>query len=163
MTGFDYGVLFVMGFSVLLSVLRGGVSEIISLVAWVLAFWLAQRFSPALAMHLPPDVPGPQLRLIASFLGIFLGVWLLSAIIRITVSQFIKATGLGPVDRLIGAAFGFIRGGVIIVALVLLAGMTNLPKQPIWRDAMFSPPFEAMAVALRPWLPLALSKQIKYD
>jgi len=163
MTGFDYTVLAIIGLSVLLSVLRGGLSEIISLAAWVLAFWLAQHFSPELANRLPAEVPGPELRLIAGFIGIFLGVWFVSAILRITVSQFVKAVGLGPLDRVIGAVFGFARGGLIVIALVVVAGMTALPHQPIWRNAMFSPPLEALAGNLKPWLPDALAKQMKYD
>lgn len=163
MTGFDYVVLVVMGLSVLLAVLRGGVSEMVSLGAWVLAFWLAQHYSPALAALLPPEVPGPELRLIAGFVGIFLGVWFVSAIVRLTLSQFIRAVGLGPLDRLMGALFGLARGLIIVLALVIVCGMTPLPRQPIWRNAMFSPPLEALALTLRPWLPTTLARQIRYD
>ncbi|QDQ25334.1 CvpA family protein [Chitinimonas arctica] len=163
MTGFDYLVLIVLGLSVLLAVLRGGVSEILSLAAWVLGFWLAQRYAPQLGAMLPPDVPTTELRLIAGFVGILLGVWFVSAIIRITVAQFVKATGLAPLDRMIGALFGLVRGVLIVLALVIVAGMTSLPRQPIWQDAMFSPPFEAMAVTLKPWLPAQLASHIKFE
>lgn len=163
MTGFDYGVLLVVGISVLLAVLRGGISEIISLAAWILAFWLAQHFTPDVAQRLPPDIPGPEIRLIAGFISIFLGVWFVSALVRITVSQFIKAIGLGPIDRLIGAVFGLARGCLIVVALVILGGMTALPRQAIWRNAMFSPPFEAVAIGLKPWLPVSLAQHMKYE
>jgi membrane protein required for colicin V production len=163
MTGFDYTVLVIIGLSVLLAVFRGGLSEIISLAAWVLAFWLAENFAPALADLLPADLPGTKVRLIAAFISIFLGVWFVSALLRITVGQFIKAIGLGPLDRLIGALFGMARGAVIVLALVVVAGLTSVPKLPIWRNAMLSPPFEAAATALKPWLPEPLSKHMLYE
>lgn len=163
MTVFDYVVLVVVGLSVLLAVLRGGVSEILSLAAWLLGFWLAQHYAPTVANLLPAEVPSTELRLIAGFIGILLGVWFVSAILRITVSQFVKATGLAPVDRIIGAFFGMARGILMVLALVLVAGMTSLPHQPVWREAMFSPPFEAMALALKPWLPPQFAGHIRFD
>ncbi|QNM94968.1 CvpA family protein [Chitinimonas koreensis] len=163
MTGFDYAVLAILGISVLLAVLRGGLSEILSLAAWVLGFWLAQRYAATVGAMLPADVPTPELRLIGGFVGILLGVWFVSAIVRITLAQFIKATGLAPVDRLLGAVFGLARGVLITLALVLVAGMTTLPRQPIWRDAMFSPPLEALAATLKPWLPAELASRIKFE
>ncbi|MDK2126192.1 CvpA family protein [Parachitinimonas caeni] len=163
MTVFDYLVLSILGISVLISVLKGGVSEIISLAAWVLAFWLARTFTADVAAQLPPDIPTAELRLLAAFLAIFLGVWFISAIIRITISQLIKAADLAAIDRVIGAMFGVLRGLLLITVLVLLAGLTPLPKNPVWRNAMFSAPFEAVAQSLIPWLPDALAKRIHYD
>ncbi|PHV13321.1 CvpA family protein [Chitinimonas sp. BJB300] len=163
MTGFDYAVLIILGLSVLLAVLRGGISEILSLSAWILGFWLAQQYAAELGARLPPEVPTVELRLIAGFLGILLGVWFLSAIVRITLAQFIKASGLATWDRLLGAVFGVIRGALIVLALVMVAGLTSVPKMPIWRDAMFSPPLEASAIALKPWLPPELANHIKFE
>jgi membrane protein required for colicin V production len=162
MTLFDYAVLTIIGLSVLISVLRGGVSEMLSLTAWVLAFFLAQRFADTLSVWLPPEVPTPELRLIAGFAIVFFGVWFVSALVRIAIAQLIKASALAPVDRLIGAVFGFVRGCVIVVALVILGGLTRFPTQPVWRDAMFSPPFEAAALTLKPWLPTVLAERLHY-
>lgn len=163
MTGFDYAVLIIVGLSVLLAVLRGGLSEILSLAAWIAGFWLAQRYAADLGGRLPADVPTTELRLIAGFVGILLGVWFVSAIVRITLAQFIKASGLAPVDRVVGALFGVARGCLIVLALVMVAGLTSLPKAPIWRNAMFSPPFEAAALELKPWLPAELGNHIKFE
>lgn len=163
MTAFDYAVLVIMGLSVLLAVLRGGLSEVLSLLAWIAGFWLAQHFAADLGQALPAEVPTAELRLIAGFVGILLGVWFVSAIVRITLVQFIKSAGLAPMDRVIGALFGLARGGLIVLAIVIVAGLTSLPKSALWRDAMFSPPFEAAAVALKPWLPAELASRIKFE
>jgi membrane protein required for colicin V production len=164
MTTFDYAVLLVVGLSVLLAVLRGGVSELLSLASWIVGFWLAQQYAAELGSRLPAAVPTEELRLIAGFLGILLGVWFVSAIVRVTLTQFIRATGLGPLDRMLGAVFGLARGALIVVALVMMGGMTSLPQKAVWwRNAMFSPPLEAAVVALRPWLPSALASKIRFE
>jgi membrane protein required for colicin V production len=46
---------------------------------------------------------------------------------------------------------------------VLLSGLTALPRQPAWSDAMLSPPLEALAAAMKPWLPQAVSRYLSYD
>ena len=63
---------------------------------------------------------------------------------------------------MLGAAFGLVRGLAIVMLAVLLAGMTALPKQPAWRDAMLSAPLEALAGVIKVWLPDDLSKHINY-
>ena len=51
----------------------------------------------------------------------------------------------------------------MVMVVVLLAGLTALPKQPVWRQAMFSPPLEALANVIKVWLPNDISKHINYD
>jgi membrane protein required for colicin V production len=46
---------------------------------------------------------------------------------------------------------------------VLLAGLTPLPRQPAWANAVLSPPLEALAQALKPWLPQIWSSNLSYD
>jgi membrane protein required for colicin V production len=47
--------------------------------------------------------------------------------------------------------------------LVLVSGLTALPRQPVWSDAILSPPLEAVAAALKPWLPQAIARYLSYD
>ena len=62
-----------------------------------------------------------------------------------------------------GMLFGLARGGLIVLVLVLLAGLTTLPRDPIWRNAMLSSPLESLALYVKAWLPGELSRRIKYD
>ena len=79
------------------------------------------------------------------------------------VSRLVKGAGFAFEDRLLGALFGLARGGLVVMVLVLLAGLTTLPRDPMWRNAMLSSPLEAFALYLKAWLPGDLSKRIKYD
>jgi membrane protein required for colicin V production len=62
-----------------------------------------------------------------------------------------------------GMLFGLARGGLIVLVLVLLAGLTTLPRDPLWRNAMLSSPLEAFAMHVKVWLPGDWSRRIKYD
>jgi membrane protein required for colicin V production len=163
MTGFDYTVLGIMGLSMLLSVMRGLVQEMLALAAWVLAFWLASHYASVVAMWMPQSLPNDELRYLAGFISIFFVTWVASAMLRVTFNQFLQATGLKPMDRFFGAGFGLLRGFLLCLTLVLAAGFTSLPKQMIWRNAMFSPLFEEAAVMAKAWLPEALAARIHYD
>ena len=73
-----------------------------------------------------------------------------------------KTAGLDWIDRLLGAVFGAVRGGVIVLAVVMLAGLTSLPRQPVWKNAVLAPPLEAGALVVAGHLPAAIRDRIRY-
>ena len=162
MTAFDYAVLAVVGLSVLLSVIRGLVREVLALLAWVVAFVVASLFGGKLAALLPAGIPSEELRLLAAFIGIFFVVLLMMGLLAVVISRLVKSAGLSVEDRILGGMFGLARGLVIVMVLVLLAGLTALPKKPEWRRATFSPPLEALAMVIRHWMPADVANRINY-
>jgi len=163
MTAFDYAVLLIIGLSILLSVMRGLVREVMSLVSWVAAFWIANAYTAQLAPLLPQEIPNVSLRFLAAFLILFLATLLVMSLVTIAVAEFVKTLGLGPMDRVLGASFGLARGLLIVITLLLMAGLTSLPRQGVWRNAMFSAPLEAVAMQVKTWLPDDLAKRINYE
>ena len=163
MTVFDYVVLAIMGLSVLLSILRGFVREALALVSWLVAFFVAKLYTLELAPLLPQSIPSQSLRLLAAFLILFLATLLICSLLVIALSKVFKREGLGWMDRCLGALFGLARGMIIVGVLVLLGGLTTLPKDVRWRNAMFSAPLEAMVISLLPWFPTDIAKHVKYD
>ncbi len=163
MTIFDYVVLTITGLSILLAVMRGLVQELLALAAWVLSFWLACVYAGDASSWMPAALPDETVRYLAAFLAVFCSVWLLSAILRITVNQFVRAVGLKPIDRFLGAFFGLLRGILLSLMLVMVAAMTSIPKSPDWRNAMFSPIFEDTALKAKSLLPVSLANRIRFD
>ncbi len=163
MTAFDYSVLLIIGFSILLSLMRGMVREVLALLSWFVAFWIANIYSVQFEPILPNAIPDESLRFLAAFVILFLVTLLLMSLLTITLSELVKTIGLSMMDRGLGAFFGLARGLLIVLVLVLLAGLTAVPRQGFWQNAMFSAPLEALAVSIKPWLPDDLSKRIKYD
>lgn len=163
MTWIDYIALLVVGFSVLISVWRGAVRELFSLLGWVLAYFFAVHFAEDVAKFLPQAIEAENLRLFAAYVIIFASVVLLVTMLGIALSTVLKTMGLGLFDRFFGAFIGFTRGLVIVFGLILAAGFTSLPSKAIWRNSMFSPVFEAVAEAAMPILPEKLAKNIRYN
>jgi membrane protein required for colicin V production len=161
-TIFDYLVLFVLVASIIISMMRGLVREVLSLAGWVVAFVVANAYAAALATMLPPVVPGEVLRLILAFIALFIGVRILMGLLAMALGALLDAGGLSIVDRLLGAVFGFCRGLVIVLAAVILCGMTSLPQQAFWKDALLSPLAETGARTVKPFLPAAMAQHVNF-
>jgi membrane protein required for colicin V production len=86
----------------------------------------------------------------------------LSGLIGLILSKLAKAAGLGWGDRLLGALLGLVRGAIIVLVAVMLGGLTPLPHEAFWRNAMFSAPIETAVVAMKPLLPDGLAQRIRY-
>lgn len=163
MTVFDYAVIFIIGLSIMLSIIRGAVREVLSLAAWVLAFWAAQTYTVEFAALLPSNISNQSLRLMTGFALVFLTVLVVMSLVAILCSKLVKASGLSIADRSLGAVFGLARGFLMVLILVLLGGLSSLPKQPLWKNALFSPQLERVATGMKVWLPENLSKHISYE
>lgn len=163
MTVFDYAVILIIVLSVMLSIIRGAVREVLSLAAWVLAFWAAQIYTVEFAVLLPDTLSNPSLRLMTGFALVFLTVLVVMSLVAILCSKLVKASGLSVADRSLGAVFGLARGFLMVLILVLMGGLTSLPKQPMWKDALFSSQLEKVATYVKTWLPEGLSKRINYQ
>lgn len=163
MTIFDYTVLGIIGFTILLGLMRGAIREIFSMLGWVLAFYLANKFNADVIRYLPDEVPTEAIKVMAAFVLIFLLVLLLSSLISILLTGLFKAVGLGGFNRLLGAFAGALRGLLFVCVLILLAGMTDIPRDPRWTNAMLSAPLEALVVQLLPLLPANIAAHVHLE
>jgi membrane protein required for colicin V production len=161
-TIFDYLVLFVLLASVVISTMRGLVKEILSLVSWVVAFVIANAYGATLAPMLPSMIPGEAVRLMVAFVALFLGVRILMGLLTMAVDAMIKASGLSLADRGLGGLFGLARGIVIVLFAVILCGMTSIPQQDFWKNALLSPMAETGARTIKPFLPAALTQHVHF-
>lgn len=162
MTIFDYAVLAILVLSILLSVVRGVVRELLSLAGWIIAFMVASSFAAAFAPMLPSAIVGDQFRSVLAFASIFLSALLAMGLLTMLISALVKTAGLGFADRFMGSLFGFARGMLVVLLAVLAAGFTTVPQEPFWKKAVLSAPLETVAMMIIPWLPQDLSRHINY-
>lgn len=163
MTSFDYLVLTIIGLSIILSMMRGLFKEVLAIFGWVAAFFVAKTYASEILPMMPANIPTESLRILASFLVLFMATLLLASLLAIALSTIVKKVGLGWLNRLLGAIFGLARGVLIVCIAVFLAGLTDLPNDARWRNAMFSAPIEALVVSMLPWVPIGIAKHVKYD
>jgi Uncharacterized membrane protein, required for colicin V production len=161
-THFDYGVLLILGASVVIGLFRGFVKEVLSLIAYVAAFVGAVRYGPAAYDWLAGLVENSGLRAVVAYAGVFIAVLLAVGVVNLALGMLIKATGLSLADRGMGALFGLVRGVVIVLVLVVAAGFTPLPKESWWTEAVLSPYAEEGARAVKPYLPEQFADWIRY-
>ena len=162
MTIFDYLVLFVLACSIIVSTLRGLIKEVLSLLGWVIAFVVANAYGETLSVMLPAGIPGHSTRLILAFIALFLGVKFLMVLLAMALHEIVKASGLTFADRGLGSLFGFGRGVLIVLAVVLICGTTAIPQQPFWKSAMLSPLAESTANSVKPFLPGSFAQHVQF-
>ncbi len=162
MTLFDWAVLLIVGLSSVLGLMRGAIREVLALVGWVVAFFVARQFGVDFSAMLSNLVAYDSLRLLLSFAVLFVATLLVMALGRMALTEIVKKIGLGGADKFFGLVIGVARGGLIVLVFVLLAGMTALPQQADWKNAYTSRWFELMAERVKPWLPEGLAKRINF-
>lgn len=162
MTAFDYILLFVLGCSLVIGTMRGFLRELLSLAGWVVAFIVANMYGGKLAPMLPAALPGATLRLIVAFIVLFIAARIAMMLFAKAVDALVSAGGLSGLNRFLGCVFGLARGVLISLVLVLLCGMTAVPQQPFWKNAMFSPYAEQAAMMTLPFLPASMAENIAY-
>lgn len=131
----DYAVLGIITVSILVGLIRGFVKEAFSLAVWAAAFLVAFQYSGALALQLESHIELPSARTALAFSGLFLGMLLIGGLLTFLVGELVAKTGLSGTDRLLGGVFGSIRGLVLVIALMLVAGLTPVPQDPWWQNS----------------------------
>lgn len=162
MTSFDFIVLAILGVSALLGLLRGLVKEVLSLIAYVVAFLAGVWWGPIVSIWLTAYIDNSLLRTAIAYGAVFITVLLLVGLVNITLATLIKKTGLTPADHGLGALFGLLRGTLIVLVLVGLAGYTELPKEAWWQDARLSGATVQGIQHIKLLLPPSLSSWLPY-
>lgn len=147
----------------LLGLWRGLMYEILSLLSWLTAYFVALAFVAELAPYMPDVLGSDTVKAGAAFAALFLLTLILCGVGAWSLSKLAKAFGLDwRTDGVMGAMFGLVRGLLLVVVLVLVAGFTQLPKQPFWRDALLSKPLQTAALLLKNSLPDDVAKNMRY-
>ena len=162
MTWFDYSVIAIVILSALLGWWRGLVYEVLALLGWLVAGIVARLFAAKVAPYMPAALGAEAVRIVAAFAVLFIGALIVGGIVAWLLSKLFKWVGLGWLDSLLGGVFGVLRGVLVVLALVLLAGLTGLPKEPSWRNAALSKPLENVALAVKVWLPESVAQRVHY-
>ena len=152
----------IIAISALFSLMRGFVKEALSLTGWVLAFWIALTFAGGFSRFFKSSIEDPTFRLLAAFVVLFVVTLILSTVANFFASQLVQRTGLSGTDRFIGVVFGFLRGIVLVSALVLLASMTTIPKASWWHDSMLLDQFQTLAIWLKSILPSDVARHFAF-
>lgn len=154
----DWIFIAVLMVSLALGAWRGFVYEVLALLSWIAAFILAQWFAPELAPKLPLSSASAAVRYALAFVLIFvLGVFVGGLLAKL-VKKLFAAVGLQPADRALGAAFGLLRGVILLLATTVVLELTPLKSSPWWQASMGAGISLAALRGLKPVLPQEFGK-----
>lgn len=132
MNAADILILAVLGASLLFGLLRGFVSEVLSLACWIAAFWVAWAFGDRVAALYGNWLHAPSAAIIAGYVTAFLAVLVAGALLGWALRGLMNRGGLRGGDRFLGAAFGLVRGALLVTFAVLMLGFTPAPATAAW-------------------------------
>jgi membrane protein required for colicin V production len=154
MTPVDYLIVLVLVVSVAVGFWRGFVKEALALLTLLVAIWLAWRFAALVEPKLSNWAADQEVRIWIARGVIFALVLVLGALASWVARQLIRHTGLTGVDRMLGGAFGFARGVLIVGLLVLALDFLDLDQDGWWQSARFRPYAEQVAAAVKKYAEL---------
>lgn len=162
MNWFDLTILSILIVSVVVSLFRGLIREVLSLLIWVGAFWLAWTFVDNGANWLQSFIELPSARHLIAFVALFLAALIVGGMINYLVGKMIAKTGLGATDRFFGMFFGLGRGIIAVTALVLFLQATPFSKDPWYAESRLQPQFGKLADWVKQQMPEDLAAYFSF-
>lgn len=153
MTPLDWILAGILFSSLLLGAWRGLVYEVLSVLGWAASFFAAQWFGPQVASVLPWESAAEPVRYAAAFVMVFVAALFVAGLLAALLKKVVDAMGLRPVDRTLGAAFGVLRGMILLFAATVVIDMTALKTSAWWQDSVGAQTLMAALTGLKPMLP----------
>ncbi|GAB4289700.1 MAG: CvpA family protein [Methylophaga sp.] len=159
----DYLIIGIIAISAGISIVRGFMKEVLSLISWILAFWVALMFHSHLSTLLTDYISTASIRLFLAFFTLFAVTLILGGWVNHVICQLVEKTGLSGTDRSLGVVFGLLRGLAIVTILVLAAGATPMPADAWWQNSLLIEHFVNFAIWVREFLPTEIAQHINYN
>ncbi|MES2910273.1 MAG: CvpA family protein [Pseudomonadota bacterium] len=160
MAAVDWILLGVLVFSMALGAWRGLVYEVLSVLGWAAAFYAAQWFAPQVSVMLPIKSVSEPVRYAAAFVIVFIAAIFAAGLLAFLIKKLVEAIGLRPVDRTLGAAFGIVRGIILLLAATVVMNMTSLKNSDWWQESKGAVALTAALKGLKPVLPEQFAKYL---
>ena len=159
LNAFDWLLIALVAISTLAAFFRGFIKVLLSLAGLILGILLASWNYLSLATQLHGFITSFAAAQVIAFLLILCIVLIVFAILASVLREAVSAVGLGFFDRLLGAAFGFLRGMLVGIA-VMMAVIAFLPGSPWIKRSQLAPYFLAGAHAVSFVVPQHFQEQM---
>ena len=144
MNWIDFTIIGVILLSALISIVRGFIKESLSLISWVLAFFIASRFYMYITRYLT-YFDSDVVRIAVAIAILFIATLIVCSIITYIIGQFVQKTGLSGTDRVLGVYLGIIRGILVVAAVLFFVDtFTPLSQTLEWEQSLLIPHFHVI-------------------
>jgi membrane protein required for colicin V production len=99
-------------------------------------------------------------RYAAAFVLIFVAAVFAAGLLAVLIKKLVEAIGLRPADRTLGAAFGVVRGVILLLAVTVVINMTAFKSAPWWQESHGAGVSTAALKGLQPLLPEQFAKYL---
>lgn len=135
----DYLIIATVVISAIVGLLRGLLREVIALITWIVAAFVAWHFASSLEPHLGGLLAQDEVRPWAARLILFVAVLLLGHAIGVILGHFVRLSLLRGVDRFLGLVFGLLRGVLIVGAAIIVCETVRLDGESWWHESVLVP------------------------
>ena len=159
MAALDWLLLVIVLASVLIGAWRGLVFEVLSLLSWIAAFFVARLWGEQVGQWLPMQELDSAIRTGIGFVITFIAAIFAAGVVIWLIGKLLTSVGLRPFDRALGACFGLLRGFLLLLVVALVFLLTPMRDSQIWTTSVFAPYLVSAVSVLRPWLPQDMGRQ----
>ncbi|GAA6138421.1 CvpA family protein [Arenicella sp. 4NH20-0111] len=141
MTAFDLILLAIFIISTVVGVMRGFVKEALSIISWILAFWLGYTYCVQAGEWLAQfaSLGEGRIRNSAGFALVFIGTLFVFALISYVVTKIVVRGPIKGVDRVLGIATGFVRAIAISAVMLVLMQALGMNSSAFWNESRLVP------------------------
>jgi membrane protein required for colicin V production len=148
----DYWMIAILLLSAIVGLLRGFLREVLAVVSWLLALFIAWHFAYMLAPHLGGLLSDEPVRSWAARAILLIFVLAIGTLVGQIVNHFVRLALFVGTDRLLGFALGLVRGIIMVGVLVVVGQLLRLDGERWWRAALLAPYAERVANGLRSFI-----------
>jgi membrane protein required for colicin V production len=158
----DIAIIALLAIYAIGGIIRGFSQEAYSVVVWAIGFMVAWFFCQDFAVLLLKVFHTLSTRLAFSFIALVCLTLVVGSVIKWLLKGSVKKTGSTLLDWLGGLLAGAVHGWVIVLILVVVAGLTPLPKDRWWQQSKYLPPFQSIAILIKGTISTRLASSINY-
>lgn len=116
-----------------LGFIRGLISEVFSLLAWVAALYLGAHYGELAKPLLEGWMSAEKYHGLIGCLLVGIVVYAIVAVSGVLLSRSISASIFAPVNRMLGMLFGAARGAIVVALCTLIALQFGLADSAVWK------------------------------
>ena len=145
-------------------VMKGLFVELASLIAIVAAIYGATHFSDYVGNHIAKSVSWePQYIKLTAFALTFIGILIVVSLFGRGLTKIANFAALGLVNKLLGAAFGFLKIAFIASAVIMFIGPLNNTLEIVKKETINESILYSKVAAFAPLILPKIMKEINKD
>lgn len=140
----DFVILIVLGLSVILGYALGFWRSALSVLVWVVAFFVSMFMGPSMAGAFGAYVSSPTIQLWLSYGAVFIVTMIIGMVARMILRLMLMTSRIGGTDRMFGALFGLIRGILIVTIFLWFTVLVGLNQSSFYTSSILGRYFEPL-------------------